>query len=91
MVLKTQIIALAFSFLFGIIFAFFVNINYQFLFHKRKIIRILITFLFILDMALLYFFILKWINHGILHPYFLIMIFLGFYISYPFGHIFRGK
>lgn len=84
MILKIQLIALLFSFLFGILFAVCVRINYKFLFHQKGVFQFLATFIFIIDMSLLYFFGLKIINHGILHPYFLIMVLLGFYLTYFF-------
>lgn len=89
MTLKVQIISLMFSFFFGIVFSFFVNINYNFLFMKNKIIQVIITFFFVLDCALFYFLILKIINNGIIHPYFYLMIILGFCFSFPFNKKFR--
>lgn len=91
MVLKIQVIALLFSFIFGIFFACMVKLNYRFLFCKKKLIQIFITFLFIMDMSLLYFLILKFINGGILHPYFLLLVLIGFYIGYSFSAFFRKK
>lgn len=89
--LKVQIIALVFSFLYGMLFSFLVNINYKFLFSKKLIFKIIITFIFIVDCSLLYFLVLKKINEGIVHPYFLLMILLGFYISFPLTKKIRKK
>lgn len=83
MSLKVQIIALVYSFLFGIFFGGVFNACYSFLFLKRRLICFINTFLFNIFMALLYFFILLFINNGILHIYFLFSFFLGFLlISY---------
>ncbi len=49
------------------------------------------TFLFLLDMALLYFLIIKFINDGIIHIYFYLMISIGFYISFPIMKKIRKK
>ena len=89
--LKIQVFSLLFSFFYGILFSFCVNLNYQYLFFKKKIFRILMTFLFLLDMALLYFLILKFINDGIIHIYFYLMLCVGFYISFPIMKKIRKK
>ncbi len=91
MVLKIQIHALLFSFFFGIFFAFMVNLNYRFLFYQRKIVQFIVTFFFVLDMSLLYFLIIRYINEAILHPYFLLLILLGFYIGYSFTSFMRKR
>lgn len=89
--LKIQIYSLFFSFFYGIFFSFLFNLHYQFLFYKKIVVQILITLLFLLDMALLYFLILQKINHGIIHVYFYCLLFLGFYISFPFFKKIRKK
>jgi len=89
--LKLQILALLFSFIYGGIIGIFSNINYKLLFCEKTIFRLLGNFFFFLDMALLYFIVLKFINHAILHTYFLIMTILGFYIAYKYTKILRGK
>ena len=81
--LKIQVFSLLFSFIYGIFFSFLVNFHYHLLFNKNKIIQVFFTFLFLLDMALLYFFVLREINEGIIHIYFYFMLVLGFYISFP--------
>lgn len=89
--LKVQLLSLGFSFFYGILFSFLVNVNYQFLFAKKKFFKITMTFLFLLDMALLYFLILRYLNQGIIHIYFFIMIIVGFYVTFPFSKKFRKK
>lgn len=80
--LKIQIFSLIYSFGFGLFFSLVVNMHYNFLFSKKKWFRILINFIFVIDMSLLYFLILKFINGGILHLYFYLLIFFGFLIGY---------
>ena len=82
MELKIQILSLIYSFFFGIFFAFSVNVHYKLLFSKKRWFQILMNFIFVLDMSLFYFLILKRINGGILHLYFYFSIFLGFFCSY---------
>ena len=91
MVLKVQIITLFSSFFFGIFLAFLVNINYKYLFHKKRMIKILSTFFLVFDIAILYFLIFKMLNYATFHPYFLIMLGLGFYIGYPISRKLRRK
>jgi len=80
--LKIQIISLIISFLYGIVFSVLMNINYKYLFHKKWYIKTIVTFVFVIDMALLFFIIMKYINEGIIHYYFYIMISIGFLISF---------
>lgn len=82
MSLKTQLLSLGFSFVFGFFFMLLIKFNYKFLFLSKKLIRIIGSFLFVFDMALLYFLIIKIINNGILHIYFLFMLLLGSYAGY---------
>ncbi|MBD9098570.1 hypothetical protein EGP98_03070 [bacterium] len=80
--LKLQIISVAFSFFYGIFLSFLISLQYKFLFESKRIIRIIGNFVFSLDMALIYFIIMKRINYGEIHIIFYILIFLGYIFSY---------
>ena len=80
--LDTQIITIIFSFLYGIFFGFFLHINCKIIYHEKKYIKYIGSFLVILINVLLYFLILKQINYAIFHPYCLIVLTLGFYIHH---------
>lgn len=82
MSLKVQLISLGFSFVFGIIFMLLVKFNHKILFTGKKIMKVICSFLFILDMSFIYFLILRKINQGILHIYFLFLFLFGCYIGY---------
>ncbi len=82
MALKFQIISLIYSFVFGLVFSLLVNLHYEILFSKKKWFRIFMNFLFVVDMALLYFLILKKINGGMIHLYFYLLILMGFFLGY---------
>lgn len=82
--LKIQCIALSFSFLYGIIFYFLVKMNKKMLFNKNLVIKVESNFLFMLDVSLCYFLILKFINNGVLHIYFLFMFLFGYGLIYFF-------
>lgn len=79
--LKIQIISLSFSFLYGLFMYFMISINYKYLFMSKLIERIVISILFIVDNLLLYFLILRFINDGIIHVYFLLCILFGYFVG----------
>ena len=78
MILETQIYTLLFSFIFGSLFGLLVKINYFFLNHSNKFIKILFTVVFVTIFTLIYFIILEKLNSGIIHIYYFIMLILGF-------------
>ena len=78
MALSIQLQVLIVSFLYGILFSYLLKMQYQFLFETTFIYKISITILFVMDNCLLYFLILKIINHGMFHLYFLFSLILGF-------------
>ena len=78
MILETQIYTLLFSFVFGSLFGLLVRINYFFLNHSNKFIKILFTVVFVTIFTLIYFIILEKLNSGIIHIYYFIMLILGF-------------
>lgn len=82
MTLILQIKSLAFSFLYGIFFAFTYKYNYRFLTSKNLFFKIIVNFFFVIDHILLYFVLISKINNGILHLYFFFMFILGiiFYV-----------
>ena len=82
MILKIQILSLLYSFLFGNILFWLLEINYKFLYEGKIFYRTIISFLFVIAMSLLYFFGLMFINNGILHIYFFIIILVGYLSSF---------
>lgn len=85
--LDTQIATLISSFLYGMVFSFLVSVNYKYLYHKKILLRILFTFMFIFANVLIYFIILRKINQAILHPYSLGMILVGFCLEHYLHHL----
>lgn len=92
MTLIIQIKSLAFSFLYGIFFAFTYKINYKYLMSNFKIFNLILSLFFIFDHVLLYFILISLINNGILHLYFFITFILGniFYV-YLFDNNIKNK
>ena len=80
MSLKIQIISLIYSFFYGAIFYILVRLNKKFLYNNKY--AFIIDALFILDNVLLYFILLRHINNGVFHIYFLCMLILGYILVY---------
>ncbi len=78
MILKVQIISLLFSFCYGIFFYLLLELNSKFLYSSHIIVRIVVSFLFVMFHTLLYFLILMRINYGYLHFYFFLCIIFGY-------------
>lgn len=78
--LKIQIFSFIYSFAFGIFFGILFKLFYKILFCVKKVFCLVNTFLFVGIMSLFYFIILMFINNGIIHVYFLILILLGFFL-----------
>ena len=78
MALSIQLKVLITSFVYGILFAYVLKIQYKLLFNGKLWYKILVNFLFVMDNCLLYFIILKTINNGMFHLYFFFLLILGF-------------
>ncbi len=77
--LVLQVTALVFSFIYGVLLSFLYNLNYNILFYKNRIVKIIFNTIFIFDLVLIYFLIMRKINNAIIHPYFYLFICLGFF------------
>ena len=91
--LNIQIKSIVFSFLYGIIFSILTNLNYKFIFYTKKVFRIIINILFVLDNVVIYFIILRLINDGIIHYYFIVSLVLGYLSVNKMSHklLFKRK
>lgn len=78
---KIQIVSFIFSFIFGGFFYIASKLNYKLIWKYPVVFRYLITIVFILDIALLYILAMYRINYGIIHIYFIIVLFLGFFLA----------
>ena len=88
MILRIQIYSLLFSFFYGIFVFFLLELNYKLLYTGKMLYKIIISFLFVMFISLLYFYGLLKINNGIIHIYFLIVMFTGYMLSFV---IYRKK
>lgn len=76
-----QIITILSSILFGCIFYLLVLLNKKILFKDNFIKRLIANILFIFDMVLAYFIIIKHVNNGVLTYYSYLLIILGILIQ----------
>ena len=74
---KLQIISLFFSFVFGIAFSILIELNQKIISKNKKFLQIILTFIFIIDVVLLYLICVYKINKGIVHWYFVLMVLSG--------------
>jgi len=82
MILKMQILSLLFSFGYGNIFFWLLELNYKLLYEGKIIYRIITSFLFVIFISLIYFIGLLMINNGKLHVYFFIAVLTGYMLSF---------
>jgi len=80
---EIQLLSFFVSFLFGIIFAFLNEFNNKLIAKGKKGFKIAATFLFIINISLLYLLLMYKINEGVIHLYFLLFVVLGYIISFP--------
>lgn len=74
-----QLFSFFLSFLFGFFFHFFSFFHFKICDKYSIYFRYFVTFLFVLDSVLIYLLLLYYLNGGVLHIYFLIFVFLGFF------------
>lgn len=82
--LTLQIYSIIYTYIYGVVCSFLVNLFYKLLFFKNKKWRVIFNLAFALFMSILYFILLKMINNGYIHIYFLFVFVLGFLSSFPF-------
>ena len=78
---EIQLITLGVSYFYGFLFYYIYKINYKIIQNQKKFYQSLITILLMYNIVLIYIIIIFKINNGIFHPYFFIMIALGFYTN----------
>ena len=76
-----QVISLLVSFIYGIVFYILSKFNKYIISNKNNIVKLLVTTVYVVDMVIIYIFIMYRINFGNIHPYFFISLILGFVLS----------
>jgi hypothetical protein len=89
--IKIQLLSFLFSFLFGIFFYFTSFINYKMIKNYSVIFRYLISLFYALDIALLYILMMYKINYGVIHIYFVMILFVGYYMGMIYCKKLRKK
>ena len=79
---KIQLYSFIVSFLFGIFFFVTNFFNNKLIQKKKWYFKYTITFLYMLNLALIYIVIIFKINQGIFHIYFLIMVLVGYLLAF---------
>jgi len=88
MILINQIKSLSISFIYGMFFMFTFMINKNILLNNKKILRVILNLLFIIDHVLIFFILIRFINNSKLHIYMLFMFIIGiffyrYYFTFP--------
>ena len=77
-----QLISFLVSFFYGILFYFLTELNFKLIKDLKLIIKHLLTFIYVLDMTIIYVIIFYKLNHGYFHIYFIMMVIIGFIAGY---------
>lgn len=79
-----QLISFVVSFFMGGLFYLLARFNRYLLNNKNIFFQLLITFIFVIDFVIMYVYVMFKINKGIIHPYFLIALFISFLLTNKF-------
>lgn len=74
-----QVLSFLVSFIYGIFFYLLTRFNKYILVNKNTYIKFIVTLVFIIDIVILYIYLMYKINFGIIHPYFVSFVILGFW------------
>ena len=80
MQLSIQIYSLVISFVFGGIFSLELMLFHKYYLKVIPVLKLILSFLLIMLNALIYFILLYFVNNGILHLYFFIVMIFGAYL-----------
>ncbi len=86
---KLQLLSFLVSFLFGIFFYFTSLLNHKIIKKHSIFFKYIITFIYILDISLMYVLLMYKVNYGVIHIYFIGILFLGFYVGWLYCKKFR--
>ena len=81
--LNVQIKLIIFSFIFGMLYKFFEIRFDKYIHHQNRLYAILNSFTLIMSFTLLYFYNIEFIVNGIVHPYSIMLVILGYYLYKP--------
>ncbi len=81
MALLQQLLTVLVSLIYGSVLYWLIKINKKMLFNGTMLKKIIFSIIFIIDIVLIYFIIIKYINNGILTYYSYLLIILGLLIQ----------
>lgn len=73
-----QLLSFFVSFGYGMLFYLLTRFNKFILSNKKYFLQFIITLVFIIDIVIIYIYIMYKINNGIIHPYFVITLIIGY-------------
>ena len=77
-----QLLSFAISFVYGIIFYYLTILNFKLISNSKKIIQHILTFIYVIDMVILYIIIFYHLNKGYFHIYFIAMVIIGYFVGF---------
>ena len=77
-----QLLTFLVSFIYGIIFYYLTIINFKLIKDLKLCIQQIITFIYVIDMVIIYIIILYHLNKGYFHIYFIAMVIIGYFVGY---------
>jgi len=77
-----QLLSFFVSFIFGIFFCFITILNFKLIEKFKKFIQHIITFIYVIDVTIIYIIIMYHLNKGYFHIYFIMMVFVGYSIGF---------
>lgn len=78
---RIQILSFLCSFLYGIFFYLTSLFHYHLISKYSSFLKYFITIVYTFDVALLYVLLMYKVNYGVIHIYFVLVLFLGFFIA----------
>lgn len=77
-----QLLSFLVSLIFGIFFYYITLINFKLIKDLKKYLKHIITFIYVLDMIIIYIIIFYNLNKGYFHIYFLLMVIFGYFVGF---------
>ena len=77
-----QLITFIVSFIFGLLFAIITVYNFKLIKNLSKYVQNFLTFIYVIDMTIIYIIIMYHLNRGYFHIYFIISVIIGFFIGF---------
>lgn len=86
-----QLLSFFISFIYGIIFYFLTILNFKLINDLKTFLKHILTFIYVLDIIIIYIIVIYHLNNGYFHIYFLIMVFIGYLVGFLIKNIIIEK